>query len=200
MKYKNQLVLTGRINDVGDPVFENVPDSYRAGIEFTYGLKPVKSLTLDGNIAFSVNRINDFTEYVDNWDEWPEQIVIGHGSTDISFSPAVIFNNNIDFEPVSNLHFILISKYVSKQYIDNTSDDSRALDPYFVNDFLIRYSLSPKLLEQLSISFKINNLFNEEYESNAWIYRYYSAGEYGYYDGYFPQAGIHFVAGVSVGF
>lgn len=200
MKYKDQLVLTGKINDIGVPVFENVPESYRAGIEFSYGSKPLRFMNWDGNLALSMNKISGFTEYIDNWDAWPEQLVVEHGTTDLSFSPAVVFNNSFDFEPVKNLHLVLGTKYVSSQYIDNTSSSERMLGAYFVNDFHARYSLFPGFMEELTFTVKMNNIFNEKYETNAWVYRYYTEGEYGELNGYFPQAGINFLIGITLKF
>lgn len=200
MYYVNQLVLTGRINDVGDPVMENVGKSYRAGLETSLSLNLAKNLLLDVNATLSLNKISDFTEYVDNWDTWPDQIVNHLGTTDIAFSPSVIAGSRLSWKPVKDLQITLISKYVGKQYIDNTSSNERKLDPYFTNDILLNYTISLKSLKQLGFSLKINNFTNTEYESNAWVYRYYSEGAYGVYDGYFPQAGINFLAGMEVNF
>ncbi len=198
MKYRNQLVLTGKINDVGDPVLENVPDSYRAGIELSAGARVTDWFNWNFNIAISENKIRDFTEYVDNWDEWPNQVENNLGTTDISFSPPVVMNNILNFEPVENLKLKLFSKYVGKQYIDNTSSQERKLDPYFVNDVLVSYSISTKFIKEITFTLKVNNVLDEEYETNAWVYRYYSEGEEGVYDGYFPQAGINYLAGMTI--
>ena len=200
MYYQDQLVLTGRINDVGDPVMENVGKSYRSGIELAVAYQLCKKLRWDVNATVSSNKILDFTEYVDNWDEWPNQLTNEFAKTDIAFSPSLTGNSIITWEPIKNLGISLFSKYVGKQYIDNTSSDERMLDPYFINDLLITYSLAFKSLEQLGFSLKINNLTNTEYESNAWVYRYYSEETFGVYDGYFPQAGINFMAGVGMKF
>jgi iron complex outermembrane receptor protein len=200
MYYHDQLVLTGKINDVGDPVMENVDRSYRAGVELAIGLKIMKNLTIDINGTFSSNKIENFTEYVDNWDEWPEQITNELGKTDIAFSPSLTAGSVITWEPLKNFGIRVFSKYVGEQYIDNTSSSDRMLDPYFVNDLLISYTLEFKSLKQLGFSLKINNFTNTQYESNAWVYRYYSEGAYGVYDGYFPQAGINFLAGVELKF
>jgi iron complex outermembrane receptor protein len=200
MYYHNQLVLTGRINDVGDPVMENVDRSYRAGLEVAAAFKICAQLRWDVNATVSSNRILDFTEYVDNWDLYPDQVINQLGTTNIAFSPALTGSSIIGWEPVKNFRISLLSKYVGKQYIDNTSSNDRKLDPYFINDLLINYSLSFKTLKQLGFSLKINNITNAQYESNAWVYRYYSEGSYGVYDGYFPQAGINFLAGVEVKF
>jgi len=200
MYYHNQLVLTGRINDVGDPVMENVDRSYRTGLELSLGIRILKNLRWDINGTLSSNKIPDFTEYIDNWDEWPAQIVNDLGTTDIAFSPSFIASSILSWEPFRRLDISLFSKYVGKQYIDNTSSEDRKLAPYFINDLLIRYTLNVKVLKQLGFSLKINNLTNTKYESNAWVYRYYSEGVYGVYDGYFPQAGISFLVGLDLKF
>jgi iron complex outermembrane receptor protein len=200
MYYIDQLVLTGRINDVGDPVMENVDRSYRIGLEFALAIKLCKKLRWDVNATVSSNKILDFTEYVDDWDEWPNQVVNNLGKTDIAFSPALTAGSIFTWEPLKDFNVSLFSKYVGKQYIDNTSNDERQLDPYFINDLLISYGLKLKTLKQLGFNIKINNITNTKYESNAWVYRYYSEGAYGVYDGYFPQAGINFLAGIELKF
>jgi iron complex outermembrane recepter protein len=200
MYYHNQLVLTGRINDVGDPVMENVDKSHRAGLELAFAVRILKNLYWSFNTTTSINKILNFTEYVDYWDEWPDQIVNKLGKTDIAFSPALTGSSILYWAVFKNLNISLYSKYVGKQYIDNTSSDERKLDPYFVNDLLISYNLPVSSLKQVSFSLKINNFNNASYESNAWVYRYYSEGIYGVYDGYFPQAGINFLAGIDLKF
>jgi iron complex outermembrane receptor protein len=200
MRYHDQLVLTGKINDVGDPVMENVKNSYRAGLELSLAWKVVKKLDWRINATFSSNKINEFTEYVDNWDEWPNQVASDLGTTDIAFSPSIVAGSSITCEPLNGLSLNLVSRYVGRQYIDNTSSEDRMLDAYFVNDLVIRYAIHPKFIEEISLSLQVNNLFNAEYETNAWVYRYYSEGSYSAYDGYFPQAGIHFFAGLDLRF
>lgn len=200
MKYRNQLVLTGKINDVGDPVLENVADSYRAGIEVSAGLMVSRWFNWNFNIALSENKIRDFTEYVDNWDEWPDQVENYIGTTDISFSPPVVLNNILDFEPLDGFTVKLFTKYVGKQYTDNTSSEARKLDPYLVNDLLLSYSIYPRFMDEISFTLKVNNLLDAEYETNAWVYRYFSEGAEGVYDGYFPQAGINYLAGMTLRF
>lgn len=200
MYYLGQLVLTGRINDVGDPVTENVGHSYRAGFELSAGIKLQKNLRWDLNGTFSTNKILNFTEYVDNWDDYENQVTNDLGTTDIAFSPSIIAGSILSWEPFKSFGISLYSKYVGKQFIDNTSSNERKLDPYFVNDLLIRYGIKVKSLKELGISLKINNITNAIYESNAWVYRYYSEGSYGVYDGYFPQAGINFLVGLDLKF
>jgi iron complex outermembrane receptor protein len=143
---------------------------------------------------------------VDNWDYWsdpdnkPYQVVEDLGTTDLSFSPAIIAGSKIDVEPVRHLHFELFSRYVGKQYIDNTSSEERILEPYLVNDARISYSFYPQHLKEFSLQLKVANLFNAAYETNAWVYRYYYGGEEGVLDGFYPQAGTHVMAGIRLRF
>ena len=198
MDYRDQLVLTGEINNVGAPIFTNVPNSYRTGIELVAGLKPYQWLGWEGNASFSKNKIMGFEEYVDNWSPPYEQISNELGETDLSFSPEVILNSIFTFQPVEHMNIRLISKYVGKQYIDNTSSDKRSLDPYFVNDVHFNYTFYPGFVKELGLFLNVSNVFSEEYETNAWVYRYYYQGEEYMMNGYFPQATINFLAGVSM--
>jgi len=206
MDYTDQLVLTGEINDVGSAIMTNVKDSYRLGIELSAMARLNSKVKWGLNLTLSSNKILDYTGYVDNWDYWndpenePYQVEEYLGATDLSFSPAVILNNQFNVQPIKNLYLNLSSRYIGKQYIDNTSSESRKLDPYFVNDLRIGYEFYPQVPEKLSIYFSILNLLNAEYESNAWIYRYFEEGEEVFMDGYYPQAGIHFMAGLSIQF
>jgi len=199
MSYNNQLILTGEINDVGSAIMANVEDSYRAGVEVTAGVKILPTLTWDINATFSQNKILNFTEYVDNWDTWGQEAIV-LGSTDIAFSPNVIANSIIRYEPVTNLEINLISQYVGKQFIDNSSSNERKLDAYFVSNLKVCYSIQPALLKEIRFHLLVSNLFNEEYESNAWVYSYIYEGTRYKMDGYFPQAGTNFMVGVDIKF
>ncbi len=200
MNYKDQLILTGEINNVGNPIMTNVPKSYRAGIELAVGAKILQNLKWDINATFSRNKIKNFTAYIDNWSPPYKQITDDLGETDLSFSPDIIAGSIISYKPINNLNISFISKYVSRQYIDNTSNKYRSLDPYFVNNLIINYSIKTKFIKEIGFQLMINNIFNEEYETNAWVYRYYYEDKEYMMDGYFPQAGINFLAGVSLRF
>jgi iron complex outermembrane recepter protein len=112
----------------------------------------------------------------------------------------MIANSQLVYEPVKNLNFAFISSYVGKQFIDNTASDDRSLDAYFVNNLKVDYSFKTGLFDEVSIHLMVNNIFNEEYESNAWVYSYILGGERYKMDGYFPQAGRHFMVGVDLKF
>jgi len=199
MCYKNQLVLTGEINDVGAPIMANVDKSFRTGLELQAGVKIVKNLQWNGNATFSLNKINDFIEYVDNWDTWGQE-EYNLGTTDLAFSPNVIFNSEFVYSPAERLSLSFISTYVGQQYINNTSNDDRTLDAYFVNNLKVDYAFTTTLFEEIKLHFMVYNLFNHTYESNAWVYSYIYEGDRYKMDGYFPQAGIHFMFGVDFKF
>jgi len=204
MDYKDQLVLTGQINNVGTAIKVNVPESYRAGIEIAAGFRILKNLKWDINATISRNKIKDFSEYVDNWNYWddpatqPFQYTYDLGKTDISFSPDFISGSNIEWKTFSNFTVNLISRYVSRQYIDNTSNIERSLDPYFVNNLRFNYTLKIRFIKQIDFSLNLNNFLNEKYETNAWVYRYVYNGTEGEMNGYFPQAEFNFIG--SIGF
>ncbi len=206
MYYHNQLVLTGEINDVGDPVMTNAKESYRAGIEMLAEWNILPGLRLNANAALSRNKILHFTEYVDNWDYWNDpvnqspQLANYIGLTDLSFSPAFLAGGQLEYSPFKGFSASIQSKYVGKQYIDNTSSSDRMLDAYFVNNLLMNYSFPMKWIKQVKLELMVNNLFNAMYSSNAWVYRFYYEGKYQSIDGYFPQAGINFLFGIQLSF
>jgi iron complex outermembrane receptor protein len=199
MMYNDQLVLTGQINDVGSAIMTNVDDSYRLGIELMGNVKFNEIASWDVNLTLSENRILNFTEYVDNWDTWiQDELYIG--KTDIAFSPNVIFNSMLKVSPLSHLTIGLQSQFVGKQFIDNSQSKDRMLDPYFVNNLQVSYAVATSFAKELTVNFRVNNLLNTQYEANAWVYSYLLGGERYEMDGYFPQAGINFMAGVQIKF
>jgi iron complex outermembrane receptor protein len=199
MHYKNQLVLTGKINDVGAYTRTNIPKSYRLGLELNGDIQFAKIFTLSANAAFSRNRIKGFTEYIDNYDNG-KQKVNHYSETDISFSPAVISGASLSVAPVKRLLFALSGKYISRRYLDNTDQESRSLDPYLVNDLLIHYSWQPKWISSIDLNLLVNNLFNVKYLTNGYTYSYISDGEMHTENNYFPQAGTNFLFGVTIDF
>ncbi len=198
MYYRDQLVLTGEINDVGAAIMTNVPVSYRTGLESSFKLRISDNLKVSANASVSSNKIKNFSEFVDDWDNWGSQLENRIGKTDLAFSPNLIAGTEIVWVFTKGLDASLNCKYVSRQYIDNTADTDRSLDPYFVSNFRIDWMIEPTFMRGLEVNLNVNNLFNAEYETNAWVYRYYSEGSYGKMDGYFPQAGINFMAGLTI--
>lgn len=199
MHYKDQLVLTGKINDVGAYTRTNIPKSYRAGIELSADIQFAQIWTVSANTAFSKNKIKDFTEYLDNWDNG-KQIAKDHGQTDISFSPSFVSGGSLAVVPVKNLTIALLGKYVSRLYLDNTSEKNRSLDPYFVNDLQVHYTWKPKWITAINLNVMVNNLFNVKYLTNGFTYSYISEKEIHTENSYFPQAGTNFMVGIRLTF
>jgi len=207
MNYKDQLVLIGKLSDVGYPLMTNVDISYRRGIEITTAFKPTKWLKWEVNTTLSKNQIKDFAEYLDQYDnsnDWnplPQQ-VNNLGDTPISFSPSLVGSSNLTLNILKNLNLSLISKFVGKQYFDNTGNKGRMLDSYFVSNIKIDYQLKIKGLKSTRIEFYVNNIFDLMYEANAWVYRARFANDGSEYreDGYFPQAGRNFMLKIGVDF
>ncbi len=199
MDYKDQLVMTGKVNDVGAPIMTNVAKSYRAGLEFAAGAKITKKLSWNANISLSRNKILSFTEYVDNWDTWSQDSIY-LGTTTIAFSPDIVAANQIDYKPIKGMELMLNTKYVGKQYIDNTSNNYNSLPAYTTTDLILGYTFTPKWIKSIAVNFSINNIFNAKYASNAWVYSYNYGGKREVMDGYFPQAGINFMLGLDMKF
>jgi iron complex outermembrane receptor protein len=189
------LILTGQINDVGAPIMVNIPSSYRAGVEMALRINPSKSIRLEGNLTLSRNRIRGFTEYVDDWDTGQQQ-VHDLGTTDLALSPDVITGGRLTWQILNDLIFRFDSHYVGRQYIDNTSSNDRSIDPYWVSNATLSLTLKPRGFREVELMLRVNNIFNAQYETHAWVYSYYYDGERYKMDGYFPQAGIHFMAGL----
>ncbi len=197
MAYTDQLILTGQINDVGAPIMVNIPTSFRSGIETALRFAPVKSVQLDLNLTLSRNRIIGFTEYVDDWDTGLQR-VNNLGTTNLALSPSVISSGRITWLIVKEFRFVFDSRFVGRQYIDNSSDLSRSIDPYWINNVSLTWTTALPRVKELSLFVHVNNLLNEQYETNAWVYSYYYEGQRGKIDGYFPQAGINFMTGMRI--
>lgn len=199
MHYKNQLVLTGQINDVGNSIRVNVPKSYRTGIELEGAIALNQHLKWNANATFSQNKIANFTEYIVNYDTGGYDLV-NHGKSDISFSPNVIAGSQFTYSPQKNLELALLTKYVGKQYLDNTSTETRRLDAYFTNDLRLTWTLKPTWAKEITFNFLLNNIFNERYESNGYTYGYIAGDALTQENFYFPQAGRNFLVGVNFHF
>ena len=197
MYYHNQLVNTGKINDVGAYTRTNTPESYRAGIELQGAVTPAKWFNLSGNIAFSENKIKDFTEYIDDYDNGSQKENVYH-NTDISFSPDIVGAASINFIPIKNGEISLQSKYVGRQFLDNTSHVDRSVDPYFLENAQLSYTLSRKFFKNVTFVFQVNNVFNKMYESSGYTYNYIYDGVLSVENYYYPMAGTNFMAAVNI--
>lgn len=199
MKYKDQLILTGKINDVGAYTRTNVPESFRSGIELQGAWLPLNWLKLHGNATFSEDKIKNFTEYIDNYDDGT-QTVVNHGTTDIAFSPAAIAAAGAGFTPFHKTDFgiDITGKYVSRQYLDNTSDNARSIDPYTTCDVRFHYGIKLRPFKELSLTLAVNNIFNKKYQSNGYTYSYIYGGSLTTQNYYFPQAGTNWLLGLNI--
>lgn len=204
MNYKNQLILTGQINDVGSYVRSNVDKSYRNGVELdaTLGITPKLSWALTS--AFSQNKVKNFDEFIDNYVgadyDFVGQKVNLYRKTDIAFSPNYVCSSTIAYKLTNNFEAALLSKYVSKQYLDNTSNDARKLDAFFVNNLRLNYGLKLKGIRSAEVGLLVNNIFNELYESNGYTFSAIYDGALSTSNYYFPQAETHFLVSLNVKF
>ena len=197
MKYKDQLVLTGKINDVGAYTRTNIPNSYRAGLELQGQVTFSKKINLAANISFSENKIKNFTEYLDDYDNGGQQTKF-YSKTDISYSPSIVAGGTINFLPIKNGEINAVSKYVGRQYLDNTSQRSRSLNPYFLQDIRFSYLIENKFVKATNLILQLNNVFNKKYEPNGYSFSYYYGGQLNTENFYFPMAGFNWMLGVNV--
>lgn len=199
MLYKDQLVLTGALNDVGAAIRENSGDSYRLGIEIDGTWKISPKWQINPSFTLSSNKNLDYkTQFNGEMKEL--------GNTDISFSPNIIAGNALTFIPVQQLNISLLSKYVGKQFMGNTNSTVSKLDAYFTNDLNIVYEMPlKKWFKSLSLSLLANNIFNVQYISNGYYFVDDSVSESGAVStyegaGYYPQAGFNILGGFTLKF
>ena len=214
MYYEDQLVNTGKLNDVGAYIRTNVDESYRTGVEITGMSNFGNGFLFNGSLSISDNKITRYDEYVDNWDPPYEQTIVTHENVDLAFSPNIIYSSTFEKTFNNGIQIALNSKYVGEQFIDNTSSDERKLDDYFVNNLILSYNINFFNFSNSKITLMVNNIFDELYANNAWTYRYYSEG----YDpraddpytnlnsdnsysmnSYFPQAGRNYMLSLNIG-
>ena len=196
MLYDEQLILTGEIDDVGNPKRTNSGSSYRIGLEIENRINISELFSFETNLTLSSNKNKNIFSMVDG-------ALYNYGKTNISFSPSFVGSNAIIYQPSEKISLSLLSKYVGKQYMGNTDQPNSILESYFVNDLNITYSLQPeKIFQSISINFLINNILNKEYISNGYYYTYDDTwsvpGQIKTLDGagYYPQATRNFLAGL----
>lgn len=197
MNYENQLVLDGKINDVGAYIRTNIPNSYRLGIELQGAIKFNSWMNAAANISLSENKVKNFTEYIDDYDNGGQK-TNNFSSATIAYSPSVVGGATINFIPVKNGELSLLSKYVSKQYLDNTSNNARSLNAFFVQDVRAIYTIKNKGLKEINIIAQLNNVFGKKYEPNGYSFSYFVGGETVTENYYFPMAGRNFMLGLNI--
>ncbi len=203
MFYKDQLVPTGELSNVGYSIMTNVDKSYRIGVELSSVIRLSGLITWSANMTLSRNKISDFVEYYTDYNtsDWSEQYLSKNlGEVDIAYSPSVMGTSDLTFN-ISRFGAVhVISKYVGKQYFDNTMNPERTIDPYFVNN--LRLDMSPHLknTKGVGIQLFVNNFLNEIYENNAYGGNWYENGSEKTWAYYFPQAGTNIMVKLDVKF
>ena len=200
MDYKDQLVLTGQLDDSGGFIRETSGKSYRAGLEVEGDFRVLQQLHVRPNIALSSNKNKDYTTSRDGE-------LVNLGTTNISFSPSFIAGNSIDYSPTQNLQIALLSKYVGEQYLGNIDSQTSKLDAYFLNDFSVNYTITKlSFAKSLVLQGLVNNIFDVKYISNGYFYTYdddfSTPGTLTTIEGagFYPQAGINFLVGATLTF
>jgi iron complex outermembrane receptor protein len=198
MGYKDQLILTGELDDVGAPIRKNSGDSYRFGLELDATVALTDKLLIRPNVTLSTNKNKDFFFTRDG-------VLTALGNTNIAYSPDIIVGNVVTFLPIRNFQISFLSKFVGEQYMGNIDSEGSKLKSYFVNDLNVSYEIKPKsVFKAVVLSVLVNNIFDYKYVSNGYFYTFdddYSnpaavttiEGA-----GYYPQAGINFLAGLTL--
>lgn len=204
MDYKDQFVQTGAVSDIGENLTTNIKDSYRLGIELQAAVDPTPWLTIEGNAALSKNKIKDFDEVVEDWDNGSR--TIHYDNSTLSFSPSTILNGFI------NLHYqgwqaVWHTNFVSRQYLDNTENEERSLPSYSTSNLSLSYTLKPKkTLKEAIFGLSFTNLFNKRYAASGWVYSaicdsYGHPNDNRYYQiGFIPMSGFTMQGNVTLRF
>jgi len=193
MFYKDQLIPTGEISDTGAPIRQNVKNSYRIGLEFDGSWNINKQLNWKATATFSQNKIKNFEEVMGD-------LRISYPKTDIALSPNTIISSNFSYSPIEPLTFSLLSKYVGRQYLDNSSAKERSISSSFVNNLLANYNFTALGIKDINLSLQVNNLLNEKYETNGYTFGWMEGDTRKYYNFYFPQAPTNFMLGLNIKF
>jgi iron complex outermembrane receptor protein len=219
MDYTDQFVQTGAVSDIGEALTTNIKDSYRMGVELQAGVSPTKWLTIEANAALSQNKIKDFDEYVENWDDWEGNAdangnaydgdgfdVIHYDNSTLAFSPSAILNGFITFH-YKGFEATWHTNYVSRMYLDNTQNLDRSLPAFSTSNVRLGYTMKPgKLPKEAVVSISFNNIFNKRYAASGWVYSaiYGSGGhpnDNRYYQiGFIPMAGFNIMGNLTLRF
>lgn len=197
MFYKDQLVLNGKINDVGAATRINVAKSYRVGVELFGNIQFNKILSLTGNLTLSKNKVKNYTDYVYDYDN-DKQIPTFYKEADISYSPTIISSIALNITPFKNALLGLTGKYVGKQFLDNTSNKNRQLRDFYTQDIRASYSIKGKQFSEINFYVQANNVFSKIYEPNGYTFSYISGGVQTTENFYFPMAPLNFVIGINL--
>ena len=191
MDYKDQLVLTGKINDVGAYTRINVPKSYRTGLELQVKYAFNKKYNTSYSITFSQNKIEEFTEYIDDYDQYT-QVAIPHKNTNIALSPSLTTNRTFNWKPNDKLSFFWTSKYTSKQFLDNTQNKDRILDAFFINDINAHWTILNKTKFTMLLQLYANNVLDVQYAPNGYTFSYIYDRTLTTSNNFYPMAGRNY--------
>jgi iron complex outermembrane receptor protein len=191
MNYKDQLVLTGKINDVGAYTRTNVPKSYRAGLELQFKYAFNKYFSSSYSITFSQNKIEEFTEYIDDYDQLT-QMAIQHKNTNIALSPSLIMNRTFNWKPNDKLTVFWTTKYTSVQFLDNTQNKDRKLDAFFINDLNAQWTIMNKTKFTMLLQVYANNVLDVQYAPNGYTFSYIYDRTLTTSNNYYPMAGRNY--------
>ena len=209
MGYKDQFVQTGEQSDIGENLTTNVKDSYRMGAELTAGWNATSWFTLEGNAALSINKIKDFDEFVDNWDNSKMPLKVHYDNSTLAFSPSAILNGFMNFH-YKGAQLVWHTNYVSRQYLDNSENKDRSLPVFSQTDINLSYALNTgkKLnwLKEVLFGLNFNNIFNSHYAASGWVYsavsesnKYTNDKRY-YQIGFMPMAGFTMRGNITLKF
>lgn len=202
MQYKNQLVLNGQINNVGAYNRVNVASSFRRGIELEAQKDLGRYVSVGGNLSLSQNQILNYSEYVDSTDAAGNyaQHRVDYKRTDIAFSPGSVAAVILSVRPIKNLEFTFTEKFVGRQYLDNTSNSKKTIDPYAVLDARVNYSVKTKIIPQISFMFSVYNVLSKDYVTNGYTFSQYYGSELYHYNYLASAAPINFLGGITLKF
>ena len=203
MNYRNQLVATGQLNDVGTALRTNVARSYRRGVELSAFISANDKISLSSTLTLSQNRILDYRDYTYTYDTAfvvTTEISAPRTST-ISYSPGVVSAHTLEGQPLKGLRVALLLKTVSRQYLDNSQNEYRSINPYQTLDFRLRYALHPSFMKEIELGLLVNNVLNREYVANGYTYTYQGAsGQQETFNWFYPQATRNYLASVGLKF
>ena len=203
MQYKDQLVLTGKINDVGESIRQNVDNSYRIGVELDASYTISDQFNVNANAALSRNKIRNYQDYLYEYNDDGDiinTVVTDYKSPDIAFSPSAVLFGELVYKPFAGFGIGFQNKYVSKQYLDNTQNEGRKLRGYYVGNIRAGYDFALFGIKQANVGLLVNNIFNKKYESNGYTYGSIYQGVTTTENFYFPQAGTNFLLSLNLKF
>lgn len=209
MGYKDQFVQTGEQSDIGENITTNVKNSYRMGAELTADWNATSWFSLEGNAALSINKIKDFDEFVENWDDKNAPLKVHYNNSTLAFSPSAILNGFMNFH-YKGVQLVWHTNYVSRQYLDNSAHKDRSLPAFSQTDINLSYALNmgkkQKCLKEVLFGLNFNNIFNSHYAASGWVYsavsdssKYTNDNRY-YQIGFMPMAGFTMMGNITLKF